>query len=850
MRHPWEKAGRPSAVAENPPGAAAYWAEPAAGLLARLGSGEGGLTAAEAAARRPRRGRHHRHPGWPKALLTQFTSPIMLILIVATVVSMVVGDVTDGAIIIAIIAASGLLGFAQEYRAGRDVAALMARVQVNATVLRDGVRCQVPVADVVPGDVVELSAGSLVPADCRLLASNGLLVDESVLTGESFPVDKDADAALSPAAPLADRANSVFFGTHVASGSGRAVAVTVGDATEVGRVKADLASAQPTTTYERGITEFGYLLVRMMLVLTAFIFVVNTLLGRPLLEALLFSLALAVGLTPQMLPAIVTIGLSSGARLMASRKVIVKRLQVIENLGSMSILCTDKTGTLTVGSPQLSRVLDVCGDDSDDVLGLASLNAGLQTGFANPMDAAILARRPLAAGSRLLGEVPYDFSRKRLSVITDVDGVPTLVVKGAYDGVLACCTQAATPDAEVPLAQVRDGVQRLFEQLSADGFRVLALATRSLDGVPERPGPRDERDLVLRGLLAFADPIKDTAADAVAHLAELGISMRLVTGDHSLTARRVAAEVGLPADRVLTGADIGAMSDAELAGAVRDVRVFAEIEPHAKRRVVLALRSGGAGVGFLGDGINDAPSLHAADVGISVDTAVDVAKEAASVVLLEKRLGVVIEGVRLGRRTFANTRKYVRLTTSANVGNVFSMAAASLFLPFLPLLPVQILLLNFLSDIPSLAIAGDEVDAEQTRRPATWDIREVRRFLVLFGAVSTLFDLVMFAVLIWGFHADADAFRSAWFIESTLSELLVLFSLRTARPMFRSRPAALLLGLSIAVGAVVTAIPFVPPVAGALALVPPALPVLAAAVAVALSYVAVNELVKRAYARG
>ncbi|HQR26463.1 MAG TPA: magnesium-translocating P-type ATPase [Nocardioides sp.] len=838
-------------AASAPPAAPAPWAAAADAVLAGVASSPQGLSAAEAddrlAAAPPAAG--PRRAGWVRELTRQFTSPIVLILLAATVISMAVGDVTDGLIIIAIIVASGLLGFAQDHRAGRDVAALTARVQVEATVLRDGSPTQVPVAHVVRGDVVHLATGSVIPADCRLLGADELLVDESALTGESFPAEKQADVVLSAATPVAGRVNSVFFGTHVVSGTANAVALGTGRDTELGRVTKDLRGAAPTTAYERGSSRFGYLLVRLMLVLTVFIFAVNAVLGRPLLDSLLFSLALAVGLTPQMLPAIVTISLSSGARLLARRKVIVKRLEVIEDLGSMSILCTDKTGTLTEGAPRLDRALDVSGRESEAVLTLAALNAGLQDGFVNPMDQAIVARQAPPPGATALDQVPYDFTRKRLSVLTDVDGWPTLVTKGAVQGVLSVCTRAEVDGTAVDLADVRDDVTDRFARLSADGFRVLALATRRYDRDPGDLGPEAEEGLTLRGLLAFHDPVKATAGEAVTRLRELGVSVRLLTGDNALAARATAASVGLSTDRVLTGPHVDAMDDPALAEAVQRVEVFAEVEPHHKRRVLLSLRTGGAGVGFLGDGINDAPALHAADVGISVDTAVDVAKEAAAVVLLDKTLDVVLDGVTLGRRTFANTLKYVRLTTSANFGNMLAMAAASLVLPFLPLLPRQILLLNFLTDIPSTAIAEDEVDPEQTLRPASWDLPDIRRFLVVFGSVSTFFDVVTFAVLLGVLDASATEFRSAWFIESTVSELLVLFSLRTRRPMLSSRPARLLVGLSVAVGVSVVVIPFLPVVASALGLDRPGPDLLLAIAGIAVAYVVTNEAVKRVYYR-
>lgn len=826
----------------------AYWSASGDDVLAGLGSGRSGLTAVEARDRLAAAPQPAGRAGsdWWRVLVGQFASPIILILLAATVISMLVGDLVDGSIIVAIIVASGFLGFVQDFRAGRDIAALLERVQVEASVVRDGQRVHVPVAQVVPGDVVELAAGSVIPADCRIVEADELLVDESSLTGESFPVEKDADAAVAADAALSARSTAVLFGTHVVSGTGLAVAVRVGRDSELGRVTRDLREAVPKTAYEKGITRFGYLLVRVMLVLTVLIFVANAALGKPVVDSMLFSLALAVGLTPQMLPAIVTISLSSGARRMARRKVIVKRLEVIEDLGSMTVLCTDKTGTLTQGAPRLDRALDPDGEESAQALRLAVLNAGLQQGFVNPMDAAILARSPLPADAVSLGQVPYDFRRKRVSVLTRVGDTSTLVVKGALPSVLAASTSVAGAAGARRLdEEARAAVLDRFERLSADGFRVLAIATRPYDG----PGgttlaPADERDLCLAGLLAFHDAVKDSAARAVADLRDLGVSLRLVTGDHALAARATASVVGLDTSTILTGPDIERLDDAALAATAAHVEVFAEVEPHHKRRIVLALRGAGSAVGFLGDGINDAPALHAADVGISVDTAVDVAREAAAVVLLDKDLEVVIDGVRLGRETFANTLKYTRLTISANFGNMISMALASVALPFLPLLPRQILLLNFLSDIPSTAIAGDAVDPEQTARPAAWDIVAIRRFMVVFGVVSTAFDLLTFAVLLVVLDASATEFRSVWFIESTVSELLVLFSLRTNRLMVTSRPGRLLLVLSVVVAAVVIAIPYTGPVADVLGLDRPDAGLLAVIAGIVVAYVATNEVVK------
>lgn len=641
----------------------------------------------------------------------------------------------------------------------------------------------------------------------------------------------------------------------MASGAGRALVTRTGVRTEFGALTAEMAERDVVTRFERGLTAFGLLLVRAMLVLVTAIFVVNLVLRRPVVDSVLFSLALAVGLTPQLLPAIVAVSLAAGAKRMAAEKVIVKRLDAIEDIGGMTVLCTDKTGTLTVGTPVLDGALDIEGSPSADVLALARLNAGLQSGFANPVDAAVLAGAAPIDPALRLDEVPYDFTRRRLSVLVRASegiggddgapllGAPLLITKGAFAQVLAVCTTAGVGHAEVLLDQARPAVEARFASLSAQGFRVLAVATRAMPGRIDA-GPDDETGLTLRGLLAFRDPPKTGAAEAVADLARLGVSVRLVTGDNVLAARQVAGAVGLDASEAFTGAQVAALDDAALAAAVANCAVFAEVEPLHKERVVAALRTHGETVGFLGDGINDAAALHAADVGVSVDTAVDVAKQAAAIVLLDKSLDVVADGVRLGRHTFANTLKYVRVTTSANFGNMLSMAAAAAFLPFLPLLPRQILLLNFLSDIPGTTIAADAVDPEQVQRPPAWDVRSIRTFMVTFGLVSSVFDVLTFLALREVFDADADLFRSGWFVESTATELAVMLVLRTWRPFWRSRPAPALLWSSVAVAAVTVALPF-SPLAAPLGLVALPWPLLGGLVVLLAFYVVANEVAKR-----
>jgi len=825
--------------------AGAFWASDLAEVMRGSGAGDAGLSDEEAAERLKREGPNRvettgRRRGL-RLLLGQFTSPIILILVGATVVSMVVGDVADGVIILAIILASGLLTFWQERSAGRAVDALLARVRVRVEVRRGGREVSVPSEEVVTGDIVLLRAGDVIPADCRVIESRSLQVDESSLTGEPFPVEKKPDPVPAETPPP-KRTSALFMGTHVVSGSGSAVVVQTGRATEYAAVAARLGAREVTTGFERGITRFGLLLARVMAVLVSTIFVVNLVLHRPVIDSLLFSLALAVGLTPQLLPAIVSLSLSAGARRMAGRKVIVKRLDAIEDFGAMTVLFTDKTGTITSGSVQLADALDPDGRRSDEVARLARLNAGLQRGYANPLDQAIMAGAPAVDERLRIAEVPYDFQRRRLSVLVDEHGTATLVTKGALSSVLEVCATARTARGDEPIDAVRDAVQRQHADLSSRGHRVLGLAVRALPGRRDAT-VADETGMTLVGLLAFADPPKSDAASAIRNLADLGISVRLITGDNRLAAAYISGQVGLTGEPLL-GPDIERMSDDELAERASRTQVFAEVEPLHKERVVRALRTSGTVVGYLGDGINDAPALHAADVGISVDTAVDVAKQSASIVLLEKDLSVVADGVRRGRRTFANTLKYVRVNTSAAFGNVLSMTAAAAFLPFLPLLPRQILLLNFLSDIPYTTIATDRVDPEQIQRPRAWNLRTVRNFMIVYGVLSSVFDVATFLTLRLGFGAGPEVFRTGWFIESTATELAVLLVLRTNRPFLRSRPARALLISSALLAAVTVALPYTP-LARPLGFVPLTGVILATLAGLTIVYVLANEVVKR-----
>ncbi len=818
-----------------------FWAVDDEVLLARVASGGEGLSTAEALRRLaeapPPLGR--RRSSDLELVVRQFRSPILGLLVVAAALSAALGDVTESVIIVAIVVASAVLGFVQERGAVHAVHALLTSVEVRCLVVRGGVPVRVALDQVVAGDVVELAAGDVVPGDARVLAANELLVDESALTGEAYPRRKHP-GVVAAGAGRAERSNCVHLGTHVASGAGRAVVVATGSATELGQVSKHLATRHVPTSFERGTTAFGLLLLRATAVLVVALFAVELALDRPVIEALLFALALAVGLTPQMLPAIVTLSLSRGAAAMAHKQVIVRRLDAIEDIGGLDVLCTDKTGTLTTGAVGLDGALGVDGRPSVEVGRLAWWNAHHQRGFRNPIDDAVLATvGPPDAEGTCLGEVPYDFTRKRLSVAVELGDRRLLVTKGAFEQVLACCTTVGRADRAV----AEQGARAVFAELSSRGLRVLGVAVRGLDDSELPLGPDDEVGADLVGFLTFSDPPKPGARDAIDRLRHLDVSVRLVTGDNRLAAAHIAAAMGLCADTMLTGADLAGLDDAALAERTSTTEVNAEVSPLDKERIVRALSTAGHTVGFLGDGINDTPALHVADVGISVDTAVDVARQPADLVLLAKDLGVLRDGIVAGRSVLANTLKYVHVTTSANFGNMLSMAATAAFLPFLPLLPMQILLLNFLSDIPATTVSTDRVAPEQLGRPSRWDVRLLRPFMIEFGLVGTVFALLTIAVLRWGFDAGPELFRTGWFIESTATELAALLVLRTRRPFVSSRPGTALAATSLAVLVTVVVLPF-SPLASALGLTAPSSALLAALAALTAGYVLATEWCK------
>jgi Mg2+-importing ATPase len=792
----------------------AFWSVSAAETLQQLGTAKEGLGTEDARQRLARYGSNLLKPQARSnalmLLLGQFKSPIVLLLLFATALSFFLHDPVNALIILAIVLASGLLGFWQERSASSAVEKLLAIVQIQATVLRDGKPQGIPVEEIVPGDIVILNAGDLVPGDCLIDESKDLFVDEATLTGETYPAEKLA-GVLAVETPLAKRTNALWMGTHVVSGSAKALVMVTGKLTEFGKVSERLKLRPEETEFERGIRRFGYFLMEVTLVLVMTIFAINLYLARPVLESVLFSLALAVGLTPQLLPAIISINLAKGAKRMAQAKVIVKRLASIENFGSMNVICCDKTGTLTEGIVRLQSALDVEGNPSEKVLLQAYLNAFYETGFANPIDEAIRTHRQFdLSGYSKVDEIPYDFLRKRLSILVAHDDTHLLLTKGALQNVLDACSMAETgAGTVVDIALVREQIQQHLEEFSGKGFRTLGVASKDM-GSAALAGKFDEAGMTFLGFLVLYDPPKSDIVDTIASLKRLGVALKIITGDNRLVAASVSRQLGLSGTKILAGPDLHQLSDGALLNRVVGVDVFAEIEPNQKERIILALKKAGNVVGYVGDGINDASALHAADVGISVDSAVDVAKEAADIVLLEKDLGVLVHGVREGRTTFANTLKYVFMATSANFGNMLSMAVASLFLPYLPLLPTQVLLTNLMTDFPEMAIATDSVDSEMVDHPRRWDIVAIRKFMITFGLVSSVFDFLTFGALLLVLHATQDQFRTGWFLESVISASLIVLVIRSRKPFFRSRPAKSLSIATLLTVVATAALPYTP----------------------------------------
>lgn len=841
----------PAAAATEAP--AAYWALPEATLFAQLQADPNGLTAREAQQRLKRLGPNVLAPAQRLSALglfvRQFKNPLMLILVAASVISLIAAEWVDAVVVLAIIVGSTILSFLQEYIAGNAVAKLHAQVTLHSSVLRGGQPQTVPSSQVVRGDVVLLSAGSLIPADALVLEAKDFFVNQASLTGETFPVEKRPGVVAGPAS-LAERSNCVFMGTSVNSGTAHVLVVQTDRATVFGQIADKLTLRPSSTEFERGLQRFGYLLTRIMLVMVVAVLAINIFVAKPPIDSLLFALALAVGLAPEMLPAIVSITLSHGAKRMAKLGVIVRRLNSIENLGSMDVLCTDKTGTLTAGVVALDGALDTAGQPSTAILRLAGINAQFQSGLANPLDEAVLTAMDkngldLRAVQKV-DEIPYDFVRKCLSVVaSDATGQRTLITKGALDKILALCTHVGA--GRTPLdASERARIESRFDAWSEQGYRVLGVASRPVEIRSGAYTRSDEQGLNFEGFLLFMDPPRDDARQTLRDLVQRGVQLKIITGDNRKVAQHVAEAVGLPVARVITGQELNRMGDEALLHAAPLTTVFAEVDPNQKERIILALQKSGHVVGYMGDGINDALALRAADVGISVDTAVDVAKEAADFVLLRKDLSILRRGIDEGRTTFANTLKYILTTISANFGNMISMAIASIFLPFLPLLASQILLNNFLSDIPATAIAGDRVDKEWVVTPHRWNTVFIRDYMVLFGLISSVFDLLTFGALLWVFQASPAEFRTGWFVESLLTELVIALVVRTRRRCYLSKPSNLLLGTTVAVAVVALALPYLP-FNAVFGFVPLPASLLLGMVGLTLAYVVAVEVAKKSF---
>jgi len=795
----------------------AFWQVPVSALLEKLDASPEGLSIEEAAERLARFGPNLIHGERKRALILQFLAkfrnPLVIILLAASAISAFTGDATSFFIIGAIVLMSVTLDFVQEYRAGQAAERLRQSVAIRVHVLRAGKQGDIPMAELVPGDVALLSAGDVVPGDGRLLEAKDFFVNQALLTGEPYPVEK-SPGDLSETTDMTAAGNGVFLGTSVISGTARVLICRTGQSTAMGEIADSLMAKAPPTSFEQGTHRFGFFIMRMTILLVLFVLLVNAFFHRPWLESFLFAMALAVGLTPELLPMVVSVTLSRGALRMAANKVIVKRLASIHNLGSMDVFCTDKTGTLTEARIHLERHVNPLGKESRRVLELAYYNSYFETGLKSTLDDAILEHTEISAtGWKKIDEVQFDFERRRISVLLDNGTSRMLVVKGAPEDILRLSV-SYEGDGERGLLPLDDAaavtINAQFEALSKEGFRVLGIASRQVGMDHPHAVVGDESELVFAGFAAFLDPPKESAKAALAGLAADRVKVKVITGDNELVTQHVFSQLGIPVTGVLTGAEIRQMDDPALAARAEQVNLFCRVTPVQKNRIILALKQRGHVVGYLGDGINDAPSLHSADVGISVDSAVDVAKEAADMILLEQDLGVLHAGVLEGRRTFGNIMKYIMMGTSSNFGNMFSMAGASLFLPFLPMLPVQILLNNLLYDVSELPIPLDRVDDDYLSRPRHWDMKFIRNFMLVIGPVSSIFDFLTFYIMLAVFHAGEALFHTGWFIESMATQVLVIFIIRTRKNPFKSRPNPWLIACSLTVVAASVLLPFTP----------------------------------------
>ena len=739
--------------------------------------------------------------------LRQFKSPLMLLLLGAVALSAFLGDTSDVFIILFIVLSTGILSFFQERNASRVVEKLQSLISIKCDVIRDGKQIEIPTGQVVPGDVLLFNAGDMIPADCLIIESNELHANESSLTGESFPARKEA-GPLKPETELAKRDNCLWEGTSIVSGNAKALVIQTGNNTIFGSITKN-AGSSIETSFEKGIKDFGFFLMKITLVLSVFILVVNLLNHKSVIESALFALALAVGMAPELLPAITGIAMSAGAKRMLAKKVIVKKLPSIQNLGEVNLLCTDKTGTITEGAIKVSGIVDGFGNENDYVKELAFWNASLESGYANPIDEALKKLSITnAVQPQKMGEIPYDFIRKRLSIAIKTDKESLLISKGAFKEILSICSKIKLADGSI--AEIGDHVKELglkFQKFGDDGIRAIAVCYKNID--KEIVSKEDEAGMIFAGFILLEDPVKVGIIDTINALRDLKIDLKIITGDNKNVAQSIALKIGIQNPVVMTGEELTNTSAEALVPLVKQTHIFAEVEPQQKERLILALKKSYT-VAYMGDGVNDVSAIHAADVGISVENGTDVVREAADFVLMEKDLSVVVDGIKEGRKTFSNTLKYIYINTGSTFGNMCSVAAASLILPFLPMLPKQILLTNFITDFPYLAIASDNVDEEQTKKPGKWNLKRIQSYMLIFGVHSSVFDLITFLVLLYVLRVKESGFQTAWFVESVLSELFILFIIRTHKNFFKSKPAKPLFLLSI-LGLVITvALPYLP----------------------------------------
>jgi Mg2+-importing ATPase len=786
-------------------------------IFSRLRSSHSGLTSQEAVNRLELFGHNEIAKRRKRTaffeLLSHFRSPLILILLIAGIVSAFFGETVNASIIFVIVLVSVVLDFYQETKAEKAADMLKEKVSNTAAALRDGTRQEIKVSEIVPGDIVYLSAGDMIPADGRVITAKDFFVNQSALTGESFPIEK------TPAPPKTTRTISteyndcVFLGTSVVSGTATVIVARTGNSTEYGRIANRLVARETGTEFERGLTRFGLLIMQVTFLLVIFVFLINALYKRDVLTSLLFSVALAVGLTPELLPMIVSVNLSKGALSLSRRGVIVKRLSSIQNFGSIDILCTDKTGTLTENTITLVLHVDMEGNDSEKVLLYSFLNSHYQTGLKSSLDEAILRFKEINVNDyQKIDEVPFDFVRKRVSIVAEHQRQRFLIAKGAPEEIVRICSYYELGEKASDLtSELESKIQEEYRRLSSEGFRVLAVSYKKVREEKSVYSVADEKDMVFLGFVAFIDPPKKTARDSLRRLKKTGIELKILTGDNELVTRKTCEQLNLEIKGIMLGSEIAQMDDDALARVVEKADIFARVTPAQKDRIMNALKKNGHVVGFLGDGINDAPSMKTADVGISVDNAVDVAKETADIILLRKSLRTLEEGVIEGRKTFGNTMKYIMMGTSSNFGNMFSVAGASLFLPFLPMLPTQILLNNLLYDLSQSSIPTDNVDHEYVEKPKRWDISFIKKFMIFFGPISSIFDFLTFFIMLIVFSATEPLFQTAWFIESLCTQTLVIFVIRTRRtPFYRSRPSWLLLLSGLTIVGVAVALPFTP----------------------------------------